>query len=372
MMLRLPPVTRRAVAMHAALALAALSGCSSATGPGRDPDPGPPVASCTFTNPVLRGADPSVVRRGATYYTVQSANNAITVYRSDRLSDPARNGVTVWTAPTNAWNRANIWAPELQFINGRWYIYYAAGPTGPRNEEFINQRSFVLESATDDPQGAWAEKAMLWTGDGPPSASPDSNVWGIDFTVGRINGQLYGVWSGWERNQLTDLTPQHLYIAPMSNPWTVGGPRVKLSSPTASWEDGPELDLQEGPVFLERAGQTFIVYSTRESWLPDYRLGLLRLTNPAAPLDPASYVKTGPIFASANGVFGVGHNAFTTSPDSTEDWIVYHAKTSTAPGWDRVIRMQKFGWNADGSPNLGTPVASGTPQARPAGECTTR
>jgi GH43 family beta-xylosidase len=355
----------------ARLALLAAVACSSATAPGRDPNPAPPVASCTFTNPLLRGADPSVVRRGSTYYSVQSVNNSIVVYRSDQLSAPAQNGVTVWSAPPTAWNRANVWAPELQFVDGRWYIYYAAGPTGPRNEEFINQRSFVLEAATDDPQGRWSEKAMLWTGDGQPG-TPEDNVWAIDFTVGRIGGQLYGVWSGWERNQLTDLTPQHLYIAPMSNAWTVGGPRVKLSSPTAPWEDGPELDLQEGPVFLQRGGQTFLVYSTRESWLPDYRLGMLRLTNPAAPLDPASYVKTGPVFVSANGVVGVGHNAFTTSPDSTEDWMVYHAKLSTTPGWDREIRMQKFGWNADGTPNFGSPVPTGTALPRPAGECTTR
>ena len=68
------------------------------------------------------------------------------------------------------------------------------------------------------------------------------------------------------------------------------------------------------------------------------------------------------VFESANGVYGVGHNSFTVSPDGKQDWIVYHAKLGTAPGWgDRVIRMQPFRWRRDGTPDFGAPVPSGTP-----------
>jgi GH43 family beta-xylosidase len=116
----------------------------------------------------------------------------------------------------------------------------------------------------------------------------------------------------------------------------------------------------------------FIIYSTRESWLRGYQLGQLRLRSADAdPTDPASYEKTGPVFAPTETVFGVGHNGFTTSPDGTEDWIVYHAKTDTLPGWRRVIRMQKFGWRPDGSPDFGRPAPSGVPLPVPSGECVT-
>ena len=144
-------------------------------------------------------------------------------------------------------------------------------------------------------------------------------------------------------------------------------------SPVEPWEIGTQLNLQEGPEFLVNGANTFIVYSARESFLPDYRLGLLRLAAPTAdPLDPASWTKSGPVFTGAPtlGVHGVGHASFTVSPDGTEPWIVYHSKTQTAPGWDdRVIRMQKFTWNSDGTPNFGTPVASGIPVLVPSGQC---
>ena len=32
----------------------------------------------------------------------------------------------VWSAPDAGWNRTNIWAPELHYIDGRWYIYFTA------------------------------------------------------------------------------------------------------------------------------------------------------------------------------------------------------------------------------------------------------
>ena len=156
----------------------------------------------------------------------------------------------------------------------------------------------------------------------------------------------------------------------MSDPWTISSNRVRISSPTETWERGTELDLEEGPEFLRRGDDVFIIYSTRESWLKDYRLGQLRLKQPDAdPVDPSNWIKSGPVFTGTETVYGVGHASFTTSPDSTEDWIVYHSKVDPTPGWDRVIRMQKFGWRPDGSPDFGTPVPAGQPIRVPSGQC---
>lgn len=330
----------------------------------------PPVPrpACTFVNPVADGADPWVIRRGGWYYLAESRDNGIYVYRSATLTDPKVNGVRVWTAPDTGWNRTNIWAPELHYVDGQWYIYYAAGRAGP---PFTSQRAGVLQATSDDPQGSYLDRGMLYTGDGTGTGSDTANVWAIDLTVGHINGRLYAVWSGWDQNAATDRTPQNLYIAPMPNPWTITGPRVRLSAPVESWERGTQLDLEEGPEFLRHDSTTFIIYSTRESWLPDYRLGQLRLVSPRAdPMNPANFVKSGPVFTGTTGVYGVGHASFTVSPDSTEPWIVYHAKADSTPGWQRVIRMQKFTWHPDGSPDFGTPVPSGVPIPMPSGQCT--
>jgi GH43 family beta-xylosidase len=357
---------------HTAAALLVSAAACSSGGTGNDPPRNGPLCANTFLNPIGPGADPWVVRHDGRYYSVESRDGGITVYRSDTLTSFRRNGIRVWAPTGSGWNQTDIWAPELHFIDGRWYIYYAAGQPGPAGPDaaFTDQRSGVLESVGADPQGAYVDKGMLYTGN--DVASGTDPIWAIDVTVHRIDGQLYAVWSGWEENRPTHVTPQHLYIARMSNPWTISSNRVRISSPVESWEIGTQLNLQEGPEFLVNGTHTFIVYSARESFLPDYRLGLLRLTSGADPMNPASWTKSGPVFTGAPnaGVYGVGHASFTVSPDGSERWIVYHAKTQNAPGWDdRVIRMQKFTWNADGTPNFGTPVASGVPVLVPSGQC---
>jgi GH43 family beta-xylosidase len=367
--------TRGHIALAAAALLAACAPAAQSPGPVPDSTPRA-AASCTFTNPVAGGADPWLELHDGWYYMAQSKNpegqpSTIWVFRSRKLTDPMRDSVKVWTSPAAGWNQTNVWAPEIRYVDGRWYVYYAAGRPGPRDAPFIFQRAGVLRAAGADPQGAWEELGPLDTGGDPATHADD--VWAIDFTVHRLNGQLYGFWSGWENNTPLARTPQYIYVARMSNPWTVGGPRARISAPTESWErrvdptDG--LDLNEGPQVLEHAGQVFVIYSTRESWTPAYRLGQLRLNGPSAdPLQASSWTKSGPVFAQANGVYGPGHNGFTKSPDGREDWIVYHAKVDTGPNWNRVIRLQRFGWRADGSPDFGEPVASGVPLPLPSGE----
>ncbi|WP_234333482.1 family 43 glycosylhydrolase [Streptomyces viridochromogenes] len=95
--------------------------------------------------------------------------------------------------------------------------------------------------------------------------------------------------------------------------------------------------------------------------------------NGGDPLDSVSWVKSpNPVFqrSDANGVYGPGHNGFFKSPDGTEDWIVYNANSSASGGCDmhRSTRAQKFTWNADGTPNFGTPVGLGVPLISPWGE----
>lgn len=317
-----------------------------------------------FTNPIAEGADPWVYQKGDAYYFCGSGNGGIYVSQSGKLSESGER-ISVWKTPASGWNQSNVWAPELHFFNGKWYIYYAAAkkPGGP----FIHQRSGVLESVSDDPFGPYQDMGMLYTGDN--IQDPSSVKWAIDLTPLELNGQLYAIWSGWEENADTDRTKQHLYIARMNDPKTISSNRVKISSPAESWETGGELDLNEGPQVLKNKEKVFIIYSARESWLKEYRLGQLVLADSTLdPMRPENWEKSGPVFQGTDQVYGVGHCSFATSPDGTEDWILYHTKKSIQPGWDRNIRLQPFGWQEDGSPDFGIPIPAGVPIRVPSGE----
>jgi GH43 family beta-xylosidase len=314
----------------------------------------------TFINPVSAGADPWYLKKENFYYYCFSSNNSIFVSRS-RFLTKREETKKVWIAPASGWNRSCVWAPELHYFDGHWYIYYAAGESGP---PYIYQRTGVLQSATDDPFSNYSDLGMLYTGDNPDMKN--DNRWAIDMNVFEYRNKLYAVWSGWIDAAQTDKTSQYLYMAEMLNPFTMKGLRTKISGPDQSWETGGPLDLEEGPEALIKNGNLFIVYSCRESWTINYRLGLLRLrNNEGTLLSSASWEKTGPVF---QGPFGVGHCSFTTSPDEKEDWIIYHSKKSTFEGWERDIRMQPFSWNKDGYPDFGKAVMPGAVIKRPSGE----
>ena len=323
----------------------------------------PTAPATTFTNPVWDGADPWMVKHNNEYIYCWSANNSVNISRSAKMT---KTGETrkIWQAPETGWNRSCVWAPEIHFIQGHWFVYYAAGEAGP---PFIHQRTGVLRSKTGDVFSDYDDMGVLYTGDNPDD--PSSNVWAIDMTILEHKGKLYAIWSGWIKQENTDATQQHLYICEMENPWTMKGKRVKLSSPVEPWETGGPLNLNEGPEILKNGDNVFVIYSCRESWLVEYRLGMLQLIHPDGNLsDPANWEKTGPVFQGNSQVLGVGHCSFVKSPDNTEDWIIYHSKKSTTPGWDRDVRMQPFKWNSDGTPNFGQAIPAGQAITLPSGE----
>lgn len=320
-------------------------------------------ANITFSNPVWDGADPWMLKHRDDYISCFKVKNSIVVSKSKRMTIRGEMK-SIWSAPSTGWNRACVWAPEIHFIDNRWYVYYAAGASDP---PFIFQRTGVLRSRTEDVFSDYEDLGMLFTGDKPDI--PSSNIWAIDMTILEHEEKLYAIWSGWIKNETTDATRQHLYISEMKNPFTMKGRRVKISSPIENWETGGPLDLNEGPEILKKDANVFIVYSCRESWLVDYRLGMLQLIDPEGDLlNPANWVKKGPVFTGNSGVFGVGHCSFVKSPDNKEDWIVYHSKKNSTPGWERDVRMQPFSWNVDGTPNFGSAVPAGKAMNLPSGE----
>ena len=218
---------------------------------------------------------------------------------------------------------------------------------------------YVLENANPDPfAGSFTFKGQI---------TDSTDKWAIDGTVlDHPSGRLYFLWSGWEGD--TNVA-QIIYIAEMSNPWTISSERVEIARPVFNWETNHRPHINEGPQVTIRNDKILLIYSASGSWTNDYCLGLITAPICSNPLDPASWVKhPHPIFKSANNVFGPGHHSFTTSPDGTEDWIIYHSARFKGAGWSRQIRAQRFTWNPDSTPNLGVPAPPNAPVPLPSGD----
>lgn len=128
------------------------------------------------------------------------------------------------------------------------------------------------------------------------------------------------------------------------------------------------MPVNEGPFALYSKNRIFLSYSGSFCWDPSYSLGLLEYIG-GDPLEQTSWVKTGPHFSQANGMYSTGHNSFFTSPDGTETWMAYHSSPNPAGSCgDRYANAKKIDFEADGFPILGEPIAEGTVLPGPAGE----
>ena len=310
----------------------------------------------TFTNPLLpAGADPFSFYKDGYYYYTHTTGNRIVLWKTKNIAElKSAEQKIIFTPPQGTSYSKNVWAPEIHFIDRKWYAYFAADDGHNRNH-----RMYVLENPSADPmQGDWVFKGKI--------ADP-SDKWAIDGDVFVHQKKLYMIWSGWKGDMDGQ---QNIYIAKMKNPWTIEGHRVQISSSTFDWEKNGDIkerdtfrhvDVNEGPQLLRNGKKLFIVYSASGCWTDYYTLGLLSFSGKANLLDSSNWKKSPePVFKASkeNGVYAPGHNSFFKSPDGKEDWILYHANSlpGLGCGRHRSPRAQKFTWNKDGTPYFGEPI----------------
>jgi GH43 family beta-xylosidase len=325
---------------------------------------GPAAASpaVSYTNSlVAQRADPHIFKHtdGFYYFTATAPEyDRIVLRRATTLQGLASAPESViWRRHTSGEMAAHIWAPEIHFINGRWYIYFAAG----RSDDIWRIRMYVLENASANPlTGTWTERGRIVT---------PWDTFSLDATTFVHNGVRYLAWAQAEPGIATNT---NLYLARMgANPWQITGTTARLSVPTLAWETRG-FRVNEGPAVLIRNGRVFMTYSASATDA-NYCVGLLTASATADLLNPASWTKSGnPVFASfaATSQFGPGHNSFTVSDDGQSDIFVYHDRSYQNISGDplndpnRRTRLQKVYYNADGTPNFGIPVADGVTPVR--------
>ena len=308
--------------------------------------------------PIAEGADPFVVRDGASYlWCFSEGDRAVTVARSDRITDVGERR-TVWRAPDAGPCSAEVWAPELHLLDGRWHIYVAASDGDNRHH-----RAFVLVADSVDPQGTYTAHGPLHTGDATGPAR-----WAIDMTVLAHKGRRFALWSGWPGE---DEIAQHLYVAPMASPTEIGGPRVLIAdSGDHPWERVPATlarprSIDEAPQVLQREGRTFVLFSASSALTASYAMGLLELVG-EEPVDPTAWRKHPQPLCPASTLPGAGHGVVVDDSDG-RSWLVHHAKIEDDLSFRRAVHVRPIEWSDDGLPRLDAtgPIRAPEPPVTP-------
>ena len=303
-----------------------------------------------FDNPLaLQRADPHVTKAAdGTYYFIA------TVPEYDRIEmrkSKTINGikdaepVVVWRKHDKGPMGNHIWAPELHRIDGKWYIYFAAGSA----EDKWKIRMYALSNPSEDPtKGEWKEEGQI-------VAKRDE--FSLDATTFEHNGQRYMIWTDRASDTVVNTG---LYIAEMTSPTTLGDKQVVISQPEHEWEI-KGYRVNEGPAVLIRNGKVFVTFSASATDA-NYAIGLLWADEDSDLLDPASWHKLPePVFFTNEELkrFGPGHNSFTVAEDGKTDVMIYHArdykeiKGESLYDPNRHTRARVIRWTKDGMPYFG-------------------
>lgn len=300
-------------------------------------------------------ADPQIYKHHDGYYYFTAsvpAYDRLELRRAETIEGLAQaEPVSVWHKPDSGPLSDLIWAPELHFNQGGWYIYFAAAPNREIKGGVFQHRMYCISTQADNPlTGEWSQPRQIDTG---------MDSFCLDATTFTHKDQLYYVWA--QKDPAIEGN-SNLYIAPMDQPDRIAGDPVRLSIPEFDWETRGFL-VNEGPAVLIRHGRVLLTYSASATD-ENYCMGLLWADDNADLLDPKSWTKVSePVFQSDydNNIFGPGHNSFTQAEDGETDLLVYHARTYTDiqgdPLWDpnRHTFVKPIRWDERGFPLFGKP-----------------
>ena len=315
----------------------------------------------SFTNPLVRGADPWVFFHDGYYYSTSTGGSQLSGRKVTNLPDLGRAiPVTYWKpAPGKPWSK-NIWSPKIYRFtaeevgekNAGWYLYFTAND-GTDNSA-ADHHMYVMRGLTDDPFGPYGS---------PIDGTPDEPVRIID-PAGKVlhdgdwvagpkilyyGGKRYLIWVGRVGDRNSENVGDHsqfICLDELVNPWTIAGNRSIICRPTHEWEKRgagvtyagnrgrrmlPEV-VEGGTPVISADGSLYILYAGSGYWTRHYAIGLLKLTG-TDPMNPAHWKKfPQPIFRASEEVNGTGNACYVQSPTGKTTWAIYHAYIGKAGG----------------------------------------
>ncbi|KAJ3040708.1 hypothetical protein HDV00_010601 [Rhizophlyctis rosea] len=136
------------------------------------------LVSAAYPNPqAVSGStnvhDPTLAKNGNTYYLLATApgisiktSTDMKTWKDAGLVWP--NGQATWTDTYTKTSNGNLWAPDLSYRNGQFYLYYAASSFGSSTS------AIYLATSSSGAQGTWSNKGIV------TSSTSSSNYNAID------------------------------------------------------------------------------------------------------------------------------------------------------------------------------------------------
>jgi arabinan endo-1,5-alpha-L-arabinosidase len=292
---------------------------------------GDPDGEKQYKNPVVAYSlpDPTVIKAADGYFYLFATEDTrnVPIHRSRNLVDWSFLGTafTNQTRPTFE-PKGGIWAPDINFINNRYVLFYSMSVWG-------GEWTCGIGIATsDNPEGPFTDKGKLFR----------SNEIGVQNSIDPFyieeDGKKYLFWGSFRGIYAIELSPDGLSVLQGAEKRQVAG------------------TAYEGVYILKKDGFYYFIASIGsccEGVKSTYTTVVGRSDNLFGPY----FNKSGQnmsdnkheVLIRGNDRFvGTGHNAEIVADDKGKTWILYHAVDKTNPK-GRVLMLDEVQWS-DGWP----------------------
>jgi autotransporter-associated beta strand protein/T5SS/PEP-CTERM-associated repeat protein len=295
-------------------------------------------APAQLTGEVAAHDPSSVVKEGPTYYYFATGPGIVSRESTDRTAWSA--GPSVFGAPP-AWTTQAVpgfggffWAPDVIYLNGQYYLYYAVSTWGSKVSAIGVATSPTLNPAA--PNYHWTDRGVvIQSGNATPYNAIDPSI--LRDSSGRV-WMSYGSYNnGIYVTQLDPTTGKRLAGAPLVNV-TSGG-------------------AIEGSALVQRGGYYYLVVN-RDGCCAGvnstYNIRVGRGTSPTGPFLDRDGVDMrsggGSMFLDDNGNrIGPGH--FAIYSEAGQDQFSYHYYDGNRNGAP-TFGLNNLYWTADGWPSV--------------------
>lgn len=297
--------------------------------------------------------DPVMIQQGDSYYLF-CTGSGISFFSSKDLKSwkklpPVFSSAPAWAVAAVPGFRGHIWAPDISFHNGKYYLYYAVSAFGKNTSCIGLATNKTLNPASPDYK--WEDHGKII------QSVPGRDMWNAidpNETDDEEGGHWLAFGSFWNGMKLVKLSADLLSVAQPEQWQTIASRPRKFGLPDSSAGDA----AIEAPFILKKDKYYYLFVSWDyccRGEKSNYKVVMGRsakITGPyldKAGIDLTNNGGTTIIEGDNKEWFGAGHNGICKADDLY--YIVYHGYDALDRGRPKLI-IKKLGWDNEGWPVL--------------------
>lgn len=304
--------------------------------------------------------DPVMTRQDSTYYIFCTGNGIAMWSSNDRVHWKAEKPVFAaapqWAVDAIPGFKGHIWAPDISFYNGHYYLFYSVSAFGKNTSAIGVATNTTLH--TDDPNYKWVDHGKVI------QSIPGKTNWNaIDPNlITDKDGTPYLVFgSFWDGLKLVKLNKDRLSVAEDINNIPTIATRRKVATESLPAVDGNPVDAGGNAIeapFIFKHDKYFYLFASIDYCCKGpkstYKMIIGRskkLQGPYLDKEGIAMNKGGGsiLLAGDANWYGVGHNGVSTFDGV--DYIIFHGYDAADRGISK-LRVEKLDW-VDGWPVIG-------------------